>query len=99
MAGHIANTDQRGCALANAAIELPEKNHPARPVIEAFKRDQRERLAALCRAAGVSEPELVADELFLLLEGARVSTQSVGHGGPGCSFIRMGQALIAGRSA
>jgi AcrR family transcriptional regulator len=99
MAGHIANTDQRGCALANAAIELPEKNHPARPVMEAFKRDQRERLAALCRAAGVSEPELVADELFLLLEGARVWTQSVGHGGPGCSFIRMGQALIAGRSA
>jgi AcrR family transcriptional regulator len=99
MAGHIANTDERGCALANAAIELPEKNHPARPVIEAFKRNQRERLAALCRAAGLSQPELVADELFLLLEGARVSTQSVGHGGPGCSFIRMGQAVISGRSA
>jgi hypothetical protein len=47
----------------------------------------------------VSQPELVADELFLLLEGARVSTQSVGHKGPGCSFIRMGQALISGRPA
>ena len=99
MAGHIANADERGCALANAAIELPEKSHPARPVIEAFKKDQRERLAALCRAAGLSQPELVADELFLLLEGARVSTQSVGHSGPGCSFVRMGQALIATHTA
>jgi AcrR family transcriptional regulator len=99
MGGHIAAVDERGCALANAAIELPEKNHPARPVIEAFKQNQRERLAELCRAAGLGQPELVADELFLLLEGARVSTQSVGHKGPGCSFIRMGQALVSGRSA
>jgi hypothetical protein len=68
-------------------------------VIEAFKQNQRERLAQLCRAAGLGQPELVADELFLLLEGARVSTQSVGHKGPGCSFIRMGQALVSGRPA
>lgn len=99
MAAHIAATDERGCALANAAIELPEKGHPARPVIEGFKKQQRERLAELCRAAGLSQPELVADELFLLLEGARVSTQSVGHGGPACSLVRMGRALIASRSA
>ena len=94
MAGHIADTNERGCALANAAIELPEKDHPARPVIEAFKKGQRDKLAALARAAGLAQPELVADELFLLLEGARVSTQSVGHGGPGCSFVRMSRAII-----
>ncbi len=97
MASHIA-TDQRGCACANAAIELPEKDHPARPVIESFKNGQREKLIQLCCAAGLEQPELVADELFLLLEGARVSTQSVGHGGPGCSFVRMAQALIASHS-
>lgn len=95
MARHIADTGQRGCPCANAAIELPEKNHPARPVIEAFKNGQRDKLARLCREAGLDQPELVADELFLLLEGARVSTQSVGHGGPGCSFVRMAQALTA----
>lgn len=99
MAGHIGSAEERGCALANAAIELPEKDHPARPVIEAFKTGQRERLAGLCRDARLSQPELVADELFLLLEGARVSTQSVGHGGPGCSFVRMGRALVASHSA
>jgi AcrR family transcriptional regulator len=95
MAAHIADTNDRGCALANAAIELPEKDHPARPVIETFKKGQRDKLAELCRAAGLANPELVADELFLLLEGARVSTQSVGHGGPGCSFVRMSRAVIS----
>jgi len=99
MAAHISDTDERGCALANAAIELPEKDHPARPVIEEFKKSQREKLAQLCRAAGLRQPELVADELFLLLEGARVSAQSFGPGGPGCSFVRMGQALVAAQSA
>src|SRR4030081_1865453 len=30
MADHVASTKERGCALANAAVELPEKGHPAR---------------------------------------------------------------------
>ncbi len=30
--------------MANAAVELPEKDHPARRVIEAFKTAQREHL-------------------------------------------------------
>src|SRR5688572_25040004 len=45
MAGHIGSTNERGCALANASVELPEKDHPARPVIEEFKKGQREKLA------------------------------------------------------
>src|ERR1051325_2102643 len=96
MEAHLLDADQRGCALANAAIELPNKDHPAKCVIEQFKIDQRERLTALCRAARLAEPEMLADELFLLLEGARVSAQSVGPKGPASRFVRMGEALIAG---
>jgi AcrR family transcriptional regulator len=98
MARELGSGDGRGCPFANAAVELPEKNHPARPVIEEFKKEQRARLAALCAAAGLRQPELVADELFLILEGARVSSQSIGAGGPGCSFIRMGRELVAAHS-
>jgi AcrR family transcriptional regulator len=95
MQAHVVDTDQRGCALANAAVELPEKEHPARHVIEQYKTAQRDRLAALCGAAGIAEPELLADELFLLLEGAHVSAQSVGPKGPASRVVRMGEALIA----
>jgi AcrR family transcriptional regulator len=96
MEAHLLDTDQRGCALANAAIELPEKDHPAKRVIEQCKIEQRGRLIALCADAGLEEPEMLADELFLLLEGARVSAQSVGRQGPASRFARMGEALIAG---
>jgi len=91
----LTDPGDRGCALANAAIEIAEKDHPARRVIEAFKSHQRERLAALARAAGAAEPEALADNLFMLVEGARVCAQSTGPKGPVCQFVRTGEALIA----
>src|SRR6516165_4331774 len=95
MAAHVGSDDQRGCALANAAVELPEKDHPARRVIEAFKTGQRQRIIDLCAAAELAQPEMLADELFLLLEGARVTAQSIGRDGLGDRLMRMGEAMIA----
>jgi AcrR family transcriptional regulator len=95
MAGHVASNDERGCPLVNAAVELPEKAHPARRVIEEYKIAQRARLVALCGAAGLNEPELLAEELNLLLEGARVTAQSVGSVGLGPRLKRMSEAVIA----
>jgi len=88
----------RGCAHANAAVELAEREHPARRVIEAFKTAQRERLTKLCRGAGLTEPELLASELHLVLEGARVSLQSVGPEDLGARIVRIGEAIIASHS-
>src|SRR5258708_18049926 len=94
MAAHVASGDERGCPLANAAVELPDKDHPARRVIEAFKTAQRDRLIQLCAAAALAEPAMLADELFLLLEGARVTAQSIGPKGLGDRLLRMGAAMI-----
>jgi AcrR family transcriptional regulator len=85
----------RGCALVNAAVELAEPRHPARRVIEAHKRRQREQLEALVREAGYVRPDRVADELFLLVEGARVCLQSVGREGPGSRLYALAEALLA----
>jgi AcrR family transcriptional regulator len=95
MAAHVASNDERGCPLVNAAVELPEKGHPARRVIEEHKIAQRARLIALCAEAGLSEPDLLADELYLLLEGARVTAQSVDPAGLGARLQRMSEAVIA----
>jgi AcrR family transcriptional regulator len=95
MAGHLSSPGDRGCALANAAVELPDRTHPARRVIEEVKLAQRDRVADLARLAGLGEPEALADELYLLLEGARVTAQSVGAEGLGARLIRMGEAMIA----
>jgi AcrR family transcriptional regulator len=95
MARHLAEPAERGCALANAAIELPEKDHPARRVIEEYKRAQRTRLVRLSEEAGLNEPEMLADELHLLLEGARVTAQSVGTEGLAARLLHMGRAMMA----
>jgi AcrR family transcriptional regulator len=99
MAGHLTAPHERGCALANAAIELPDKDHPARRVIEEYKRTQRTRLVHLCEQAGLSEPDMLADELHLIIEGARVTAQSVGTEGLAARLLHMGQAMIAAHTS
>ena len=99
--GRIGNDlcaeELRGCPMANAAVEFPEKSHPARQVIEEAKQQQCARLVKLCRAAGFVEPEQLAEELFLLFEGACVNVQSQGRCGPGSRFKEMAYALIKSR--
>jgi AcrR family transcriptional regulator len=99
MSSHVVSRDERGCPLANAAVELPDKDHPARRVIEECKAASRARVIGLCRAAGLKEPEQLADELNMMLEGARVTAQSVGTDGLGARLKRMSEALIAAHAS
>ena len=89
------NEAERGCALANAAIELPDKDHPARRVIREHKTALRERLIRLCRDARLADPERLADEIFMIWEGARVTAQSVGSQGLSSRLAEMFEALVA----
>ena len=90
----VTSGGEGGCALANAAVELRDKDHPARAVIEEFKTRHRNRLVRLFGDAGLAEPERLADEIFLLIEGARINIQSVGPDGPGSRLVGMIQALV-----
>jgi AcrR family transcriptional regulator len=85
---------ERGCALANAAIELPDKDHPARRVIREYKTAAREHLIRLCRDARLADPERLADEVFLICEGARITAQSVGTEGLSARLSGMLEALV-----
>ena len=87
--------DGRGCDLINAAVEIAQVDHPARRFVQGVKARYRERLGVLCAAAGAARPEILADALFLLLEGARVNRQSAGGEGPGARFILVADAAIA----
>lgn len=88
------SSEPYGCDLANAAVELKEQGHPAHAIIETLKMEQHSRLADLCRSTGVSDPELLADTLSMLLEGARVSKLAVGKEGPSMRFTRACEAAM-----
>lgn len=93
-AAECVMSDSRGCDIANAAIELTEDNHPARQVIRELKTAMRSRLVALCKDAGVDQAERLADTLGLLIEGARVSRQSIGPDGPNANLVQIAEDVI-----
>lgn len=87
--------EERGCFMANAAVELAQAEHPARRVIEGSKRAHREALVSLARDAGFTEPEKLGDAIFMTMEGARICTQSVCEASPAERVYAMLDALIA----
>lgn len=89
----VTNRFERGCALANAAVELAP-GHPARSHIESYKQRKRERLVSLFAELKYRDPELLADAVFLLFEGARVSIQCGGKG-PASRIVDMLRDLLA----
>jgi AcrR family transcriptional regulator len=92
----FANRVDRGCAVANAAVELRETQHPGRQIIEDYKTRKRDRLVALFREAGYTEPASLADEVFLMFEGARISIQCCASpGGPASRVVSMLRSLLA----
>ena len=60
----------RGCAVANAAVEIVDEEHPARAVIKKHKLEIAQRLRDLCREMGARQPEALGDALSLLYSGA-----------------------------
>jgi AcrR family transcriptional regulator len=94
--GHRAvKPDYRGCGMTNAAVEYPEVNHPARLVGEANKRELRRRLRAMAAEMGAADPDTLGDGLLLLIEGAYISGQLFGAGGPAASVAKNADRLIA----
>ncbi len=69
--------------------------HPARHVIEDYKKRKRDRLVGLFRDARYIDPDRLADEVFLLFEGARISVQCAGPTGPASRVVGMLRSLLA----
>jgi AcrR family transcriptional regulator len=66
----IGDEECRGCAVANAAVEIVDEDHPARAVIKKHKLEIAGRLRELCREMGARQPDVLGDALSLLYSGA-----------------------------
>lgn len=84
----------RGCGMTNAAVEYPEPGHPARVVGEANKRELRRRLRQMAKDMGAGDPDTLGDGLLLLIEGAYISGQLFGPGGPAAAVAANADRLI-----
>jgi AcrR family transcriptional regulator len=86
--------DSRGCALANAAVEITEPDHPARPIIEKYKADMRRRFRKLAHDMNAREPDALGDSLMLLWEGAYLTRVTMGAQGPVQGAAKAARVLI-----
>ena len=68
----------RGCPFINYAAEFPDPSHPGHGIASANKQKMRDRLAGLVKAIGIRDAARLADALFLVIEGAYASSQTLG---------------------
>jgi AcrR family transcriptional regulator len=85
----------RGCAFLNAAMAFADDTHPARVVAREFKEELTRRFAELTAAIGAKHPEILAQQLSLVVDGAHASGQAVGKQGPCSQIESVVEALIA----
>ena len=76
--GGNCSDNPRGCALANASVELAEEGHPARQVAVKQKLELRRRFQELAAAAGLRNRTELGDALMLLVEGGFLTRRTFG---------------------
>jgi AcrR family transcriptional regulator len=94
LAAFIASPRYRGCAFQNATSAFADEQHPARVVVKDFKEELSRRLLELTKAIGAKQPEALADQLALVIDGAYASAQALGSKGPSMQVEPIADALI-----
>lgn len=94
VAAGIRSGGDCNCEILSAAFQLMPDDGSALKVINEFKTRQRERLARICRAAGIGDYELLTTTLVLLIEGARSNRQSMGPEGLSAQFASVAHATV-----
>ncbi|MBC8087355.1 MAG: TetR/AcrR family transcriptional regulator [Phycisphaerae bacterium] len=93
----LADADFRGCAFQNATVEVADAKHPAHLAAASHKQGMRAYLGELAHSAGVRNPDALADQLAMLLEGALIS--ALLNGAPATTATARAAALFLLRAA
>jgi AcrR family transcriptional regulator len=83
-----------GCPFLNVATEYPETDHPGHRVAMDHKQSVRRRFHKLAKEAGAREPDLLADQLFLLMDGAYMASRMFGADNPAAHVASAARILI-----
>ena len=83
-----------GCTFQATASEFPDQAHPGHRVALAHKRRVLERLASLARDARLGDPDELAAELMLLMDGAWVAARMFGPQNHASSVAGAARTLV-----
>jgi AcrR family transcriptional regulator len=71
----VADPEYRGCAFINVAVEMADRDHPLTAIAVAHKAHAQDLFARYLTEAGLTEPDLLATQLRMLMDGVFVSAQ------------------------
>lgn len=83
-----------GCPFLNIATEYPETDYPGHQIALEHKQSVRAKFNELARSAGAREPEVLADQLFLLMDGAYMAARMFGAKNPASNLASAARTLI-----
>ncbi len=84
-----------GCPFMNATAELTDPEHPAHVVIRRHKHRLRRWLRDHARDAGAANPDLLARQLMIVIDGAQAQSVIEHSAKPAQDACVMAHALIA----
>jgi len=84
-----------GCTFQSSAAEFPDGGHPAHRFALDHKQRVRSRFAELAARAGLRDPQALAGQLLLLMDGAWVAARMFGPDNPAAHVADAAESLIA----
>lgn len=84
-----------GCPFLNIATEYPETDYPGHQVALEHKQSVRAHFLQLAKEAGATNPEALANQLFLLMEGAYMAARMYGTQNPAVHLAEAARVLVA----
>ncbi|MCL4253565.1 MAG: TetR/AcrR family transcriptional regulator [Anaerolineae bacterium] len=85
-----------GCPFLIAASEFPDPTHPSHEVARQNKELVRARLSALCHAMGAKNPDALASQLYLMMDGAFMAVRMYGVDNPANRVGEFARQMVAG---
>jgi AcrR family transcriptional regulator len=83
-----------GCPFLNLATEYPEKAYVGHQLAIEHKQSVRVRFRQLAKEAGAMKPDILADQLFLLMDGTFMSSRMFGEKNPATHVAEAARILI-----
>ncbi len=94
LAGDAAGPSFRGCPMLNTNTEFPEGGHPAHLVAVEHKQEVRDWFRSLAEQAGAEDPDQLADELLIVLNGAYATAAVLDGATYGNRALRLARLLV-----
>lgn len=83
-----------GCPFVNIATEYPNLDYPGHQVALEHKQAVRQRFRQLASEAGAKDPATLADQLFLLMDGAYTSVRMFRTENPATQVVAAARTLV-----